>query len=93
MTLLLKDPAASLDYAVDWGAEYLNGYILSQSSWDVIPVEIGGVSVAATAFDAKVATVTASGGVEGHVYQLTNTVLLASGLTDSRSFVVRVEKR
>jgi hypothetical protein len=93
MTLLLKDPAASLDYAVDWGAEYLTGDILSQSNWEVIPVEIGGVSVVATSFDTTVANVTASGGVGGHVYQLTNKVVLASGLTDSRSIVLRVEKR
>ena len=93
MTLLLKDPAASLDYAVDWGAEYLTGDILSQSNWEVIPVEIGGVSVVATSFDTTVANVTATGGVGGHVYQLTNKVVLASGLTDSRSIVLRVDKR
>lgn len=93
MTLLLKDPEASLDYAVDWGAEYLSGDILSQSSWDVIPVEVGGIQVAGSAFDANIATVTAAGGVEGHVYQLTNRVVLDSGLIDSRSIVVRVEKR
>jgi hypothetical protein len=93
MTLLMKDPAATLDYAVDWGAEYLNGDVLSQSAWNVIPVEVGGVSVLASRFDAGVAIVTAAGGVPGHLYQLTNRVVLASGLEDSRSIVVRVEKR
>jgi hypothetical protein len=93
MSLLLKDPEATLDYAVDWGAEYLSGDALKQSSWTVIPDEIGGISVGESSFDDKLARVTASGGVAGHLYQLTNHVVLASGLTDNRSVVLRVEKR
>lgn len=93
MTLMLKDPAAALDYAVDWGAEYLTGDALIQSSWEVLPVEAGGLTIAASRFDATVAHVTAAGGVAGHLYQLTNRVVLQSGLTDSRSIVIRVEAR
>ena len=93
MTLLLKDPEASLDYAVDWGAEYLTGDTLVQSDWSVTPVEIGGLAVVESRFDAAVATATAAGGVAGHLYQLTNHVVLSSGLTDSRSIVLRVEDR
>jgi hypothetical protein len=93
MTLLLKDPEAALDYAVDWGVEYLTDETLQQSSWQVTPVEIGGLSVVASSFDQKIASVTAAGGVAGHLYQLSNHVVLSSGLTDSRSIVLRVEKR
>lgn len=93
MTLLLKDPEAALDYVVDWGAEYLNGDTLVQSSWEVIPAETGGIAVDGSSFDEQVAKVTASGGLAGHLYQLTNRVVLASGLIDSRSIVLRVEKR
>jgi len=93
MTLLLKDPDAVLDYSVDWGAEYLSGDILATSEWSVIPDEPGGVSVAGSNFDDKVATVKAAGGLAGRVYQLINHVVLASGLIDSRSIVLRVEKR
>lgn len=93
MTVLLKDPEASLDYAVDWGAEYLTGETLAQSDWQVTPVEIGGIGISANRFDQTVASATAAGGVAGHVYQLINHVVLSSGLTDSRSIVVRVEKR
>lgn len=93
MTYLLKDPEAALDYAVDWGAEYLNGDAVSQSGWQVMPAEAGGLTVVASSFDEKLATVTAAGGVPGHVYQLTNLVTLESGLSDSRSIVLRVEKR
>lgn len=93
MTLLLKDPEAALDYAVDWGTEYLNGDSVSQSSWEIVPVEIGGLEVVASSFDARLATATASGGIAGHVYRLTNHVVLESGLSDSRSVVLRVEAR
>ena len=93
MTLLLKDPEAALDYAVDWGAEYLTDETLLQSSWEVIPQEAGGVSVVTSSFDQKIAAVTAAGGVAGHLYQLSNHVVLSSGLTDSRSIVLRVEAR
>jgi hypothetical protein len=93
MTLLLKDPDAALDYAVDWGAEYLSGDMILESSWDVIPVEAGGLLVTGSSFDGKVASVTAAGGVAGNLYQLTNRVELASGRSDRRSIVLRVERR
>lgn len=93
MTLLMKDPEAALDYAVNWGAEYLSGDTLSASSWRVVPAEFGGVSVIANGFNATLASVTATGGVPGRLYRLTNHVVLSSGLSDSRSIVLRVEKR
>jgi hypothetical protein len=93
MTLLLKDPVAALDYAVDWGAEYLNGDAIATSSWSITPVEAGGVAMIDHQFDQNVATITAGGGIAGHVYQMTNTVVLLSGLADSRSVVLRVENR
>lgn len=93
MTLLLKDPDAALDYAVDWGAEYLSGDSLVDSAWEVDPAESGGLTVASSSFDDRVATVSAWGGVPGHVYQLINQVVLASGLVDRRSIVLRVEER
>ena len=45
MTYLLKDPDAVLDYAVNWGAEYLGDDQLATSEWSVEPVEAGGVTV------------------------------------------------
>lgn len=93
MTLLLKDPAAALDYAVDWGAEYLSGDVLAQSAWEVSPIESGGVTIVDSGFDERLATVTTAGGVAGRLYKLVNRVVLTSGLTDSRSIVLRVEKR
>ena len=93
MTLILKDPDAVLDYSVDWGAEYLAGDAIADSAWDVAPAETGGVAIVGAQFDLKVATVTAGGGIPGRIYKLTNRVVLASGLNDSRSVTLRVEKR
>jgi hypothetical protein len=93
MTYLLKDPGAVLDYAVDWGAEYLGGDMLAQSAWTVSPAESGGLTVDGSDFDPAVSTVKAGGGIAGRIYRLENRVVLASGRTDCRSIVVRVEKR
>jgi len=81
MTLLLKDPAAVLDYAIDWGADYLDGGdLIAQSSWAVEP-------------DEPVSSVQAGAGVAGRIYRLSNRVVTQSGRTDERSIVLRVEKR
>jgi hypothetical protein len=94
MTLLLKDPEAVLDYAIDWGAQYLDqGDLLADSSWSVDPDEPGGVSIAGSGFSDKISTVTAASGVPGRLYRLANKVLTQSGRTDERSITLRVEKR
>ena len=94
MTLLLKDPAAVLDYAVDWGADYLGGEdALTQSDWSVDPDEPGGIAIVNSDFEDRVSSVKASGGISGRLYRLSNTVMTQSGRTDERSIVLRVEKR
>lgn len=93
MTLLLKDPDAVLDYSIDWGAEYLGEDLLAESNWSVVPDETGGVTIAGSDFDAVTSTVKAGGGEPGCIYRLVNDVVLASGRVDSRSIVLRVEKR
>lgn len=93
MTFLLKDPDATLDYAIDWGSQYLSGDALFESAWQVSPVEPGGVAIAGSEFDLTTARVQAGGGIAGRIYTLTNMVVLASGLRDARSITLRVEKR
>jgi hypothetical protein len=94
MSLLLKDPAAVLDYTIDWGAEYLAAdEMLAASEWSVIPDEPGGVSVAGSDFDASTSTVKAAGGIAGHLYSLANRITTGSGRIDERSIVIRVENR
>jgi hypothetical protein len=93
MTLLMKDPASVLDYAIDWGAEYLDGDLLAASAWSISPEEGDGVAIVGSDFDAGTTTVKAAGGVAGRLYTLTNQVTLDSGRVDIRSIVLRVEKR
>lgn len=93
MTFLLKDPDATLDYAVDWGADYLSGDVIETSVWAVSPVETGGAAIEGSQADLLIATVNVSGGIPGRLYRLTNQVVTASGRTDSRSIMLRVEKR
>jgi len=94
MTLLLKDPDAVLDYAIDWGAEYLAAdEVLTESSWSVTPDEADGVVVVGSAFEDRLATVQAGGGVAGRLYRLANRVVTQSGRIDERSIMLRVEKR
>ena len=89
----LKDPGAVLDYAVDWGAEYLDGDTIASSSFAVEPVEAGGAMITAMANDFAVATVTVAGGIAGRQYRVTNHVVMASGREDERTIVLRVEQR
>jgi len=93
MTLLLKDPEATLDYSVDWGSEYLAGDALVESSWTVSPIEEGGLAVVASQSDLLIATVQVTGGISGRLYRLTNHVVTVQGREDSRSIMLRVEKR
>jgi len=94
MTLLLKDPAAVLDYAVDWGAEYLGSDdLLAESLWSVDPDEPGGLAIVTSGFEGRVASVQVGGGIAGRLYRLSNKVVTLSGRTDERSIVLRVEKR
>ena len=93
MTFLLKHPDATLDYAVDWGSEYLSGETLATSNWSVEPTEVGGVALTGSAFDLLIATATVSGGKTSKIYRLTNHVTTTQGRDDSRSIMLRVEKR
>lgn len=93
MSLLLKDPDAVLDYSIDWGAEYLGDDLLAESEWSATPDEPGGVTIIGSQFDASTSSVKAGGGGAGRIYRLVNRIVTASGRIDSRSIVLRVEKR
>jgi hypothetical protein len=93
MTLLLKDPEATLDYSVDWGADYLSGDALAESDWTVSPAEPNGVAIVSSRFDLTTATAEVEGGIAGRLYRLTNHVVTAQGREDRRSIMLRVEKR
>lgn len=93
MSLLLKDPGAVLDYSIDWGQDYLADDRLVDSQWTVEPDEPGGAAIADHKYDELVATVSVGGGMAGKLYRLTNRIVTASGMTDHRSIMLRMEAR
>ena len=93
MSLILKDPDARVDYAIDWGAHYLDGQTIAASQWSVDPDETGGIAVDEASFDLQRTAVTLTGGVAGHIYRIGNRVTLSDGRSDERSLSLRVEER
>ena len=93
MSYYLKDPGAVLDYAVNWGLQYLDSDTIETSSFTVEPIEPGGAIVVSHNHDFQIATVTVGGGIAGRQYRVTNHVVLASGREDERMIVLRVEQR
>lgn len=89
----LKDPAARLDYAVDWGAGYLEAQTVAASEWRVAPAVEGGVVVAAELKSATRTAATIEGGIPGRIYRVTNKVTLSDGRKEARTLTIRVEAR
>lgn len=92
MGIFLKDPAAALDYAIDWVA-IAGAATLSASDWAVEPVHDDGLAVVAEAVSGSRCAATVEGGRPGIVYRLTNQVSWSDGRRDVRSLDVRVERR
>lgn len=92
MSFYLKDPDATVDYAIDW-TPYLDGRSIAASGWAVAPVEAGGLAVGETSFDDARTAVRVGGGIVGHAYRLANRVTLSDGSSDDRSIALRVEQR
>jgi len=90
MSLLLKDPAAVLDYAIDWGRQYLSDDVLTASAWSASPAEL---EIVASSFDDRVSQVQLKGGDAGKVYRVSNHVSTSAGRQDCRSLIIRVEAR
>lgn len=84
----IKDPAAVLDYTIDW-TDWLEADTISSSSWTV-PT---GLTKASEGSTTKKATVWLSGGTQARFYTVTNRVVTAGGRTDERSIVIVVEQR
>lgn len=93
MTMMVKDPGTRIDFEFDWSAAYPDGQAVTESEWAVVPDEAEGLSVDAAGFDLTRSTVTLAGGIAGHVYRVSNRVVLSDGQIDERSMTVRAEER
>lgn len=93
MTIFVKDPAASIDYAVDWSAGYLAGQVIGLSTWAVLPDGADAVRIEASSIAGDQTEATISGGTVGTVYRVTNAVTFSDARRDERTLVLRVENR
>ena len=93
MAIFLKDPEATLDYAVDWSAGYFDGQTISTSAWAVAPLADDGVVVASQLIDGGRTVALLAGGRPGETYRITNSVTLSDGRSDERILLLRVEDR
>jgi hypothetical protein len=76
----VKDPAAVLDYTIDWSPWLADDAIIT-STWTVV----GDVDLSDDANYSPVTQVWASGGTEGTLADLTNHVVTAEGREDERT--------
>ncbi len=93
MAIFVKDPGATVDYAVDWAAALVAGQSITVSRWQVEPEGGAGLSVAASAIIGTRCVATLQGGVAGLVYRVANLVTFSDGRRDQRQLAVRVEVR
>lgn len=93
MAIFLKDPTATIDYAVDWQSAYLAGQTIARSDWSIAPDLAGGLAVIVSKHAEGRTVATVRGGQRGSLYRLTNRVTFADGRSDERSLDVRVEDR
>lgn len=92
MAEYLKDPAATLRYAIDWTSRYLVDDTIILSTWSIAPDE-SGLTVADTELDGNITTVRVTGGAAGSVYRVSNHITLASGDVDERAITIRIGER
>lgn len=86
-----KDPAANLDYAIDW-TDWLGADVIAASVWSVAP-PAGGLAAGVSSFTDRIARVWLSGGAAGQVVRVTNRITTGLGRIDERSFNVRLVER
>jgi hypothetical protein len=92
MSFYLKDPAARVDYAIDWAGQ-LDGRTIAASSWSVEPDEEGGIAAEDPSVALSQTAARLTGGVTGHAYSVSNLVTLSDGSADVRSITLRVEEK
>ncbi len=91
--MFLKDPDATIDYAVDWDAGYLAGQAITVSDWAVEPAGAGAPRVLVAVIDGGRTVATIAGGSAGSVYRITNRVTFSDGRSDERTLTLRVDQR
>lgn len=85
---ITKDPAAALDYVMDWSAWLSTGETLTQATFTA-----PGLTLQSQAKSDATATVWLAGGTAGMAYTVSCAITTTSGRTDERSFVIMCANR
>jgi hypothetical protein len=88
MKTFFKDPDAVLDYNVDW-EDWLGSDTIASVS-HTVPT---GLTLDSETYTNTVATAIISGGTAGTRYEITCQITTAGGLTDDRSYYIRVREK
>lgn len=78
-----KDPAAVLDYTIDW-EDWLAGDAIATSEWTVS----AGITAGATGKTDTTTTIWLSGGLSGQTYTIFNRITTAGGRTNVQTFKI-----
>jgi len=94
-TLINKDTEAALDYLISWSQWLPSGDTITSSSWSVETISGDSDPLVSTDTGSTTVTtlITLSGGTEGNMYKVYNTITTNGGLTDRRYFRVKVLAR
>lgn len=88
--MILKPASAELDYPIIY--ELTGSETIDASSWSIWPNEIGGLAVKASsdAIDGGIVSCIVTGGVVGHLYELTNSIETSEGRKDAQTITFRI---
>jgi hypothetical protein len=90
-TQVLKDPAAKLDYGVNWAPWLAVGETITASTWTV---DTGlTVTTPAASFTGTATTVWLLGGTVGTTYKAVNQVTTSAGRIDERTLTIEIVDR
>lgn len=90
-----KDTEAVLTYSLDWTDWLTNGETISSNLFTIetISGDQDPLTKSTQSNTNYVTTVKLSGGTQGNIYRVYNTITTSGGLTERRYFRVRVETR
>lgn len=93
---IVKDPAANLDYSIDWSDWLPSGSTITASSWtledvagDTTPLSGSGAQI----ISSNKTVITISGGTSGYIYKVYNQITTSGGLIEKRYFRIKVQSR
>lgn len=90
-----KDTEAILTYSLDWTDWLSNGETISSNLYTIetLAGDTDPLTKVSQSNTDYVTTVKISGGTQGKIYKVYNTIVTSGGLTERRYFRIRVETR